>query len=226
MIGSTSSVEHSERPKMTRLFVLFVSSITVAAAALAPPILAAPPIEVTPLAQGQILRGRFEQQRFLQGFQAPLKSSGTFVLSPGLGLIWKTESPFALTTVMSPAGLVQEVAGRETMRLPSARIPFMSKLYAMLGGALTGDWEALSDGFNITRKAEGKGWRLKLEPKRADDPAMPIRAMDLHGSRFLEDVDVIKPNGDHDRIAFLSQRLVSASPTPEESELLSKAGRL
>jgi hypothetical protein len=127
---------------------------------------------------------------------------------------------------MSPAGLVQEVGGRETMRLPSSRIPFMSKLYAMLGGALTGDWEALSSAFKITRKAEGKGWRLKLESMRADDPGMPIRAMDLHGSRFLEDVDVIKPNGDHDRIVFLNQKLESASPTQQETKLLLRAGQL
>jgi hypothetical protein len=96
----------------------------------------------------------------------------------------------------------------------------------MLGGALTGDWEGLSSAFNITRKAEAKGWRLKLEPMRADDPGMPIRMMDLHGSRFLEDVDVVKPNGDHDRIVFLNQKLELASPTPEEAELLAKAGQL
>src|SRR5262245_60012972 len=204
---------------------LILLAVVLAAPTLVPALLAAPAIEVTPMAQGQVLRGRFEQSRFLQGFQAPLKSSGTFVLSPGLGLIWRTESPFALTTIMSPAGLVQEVAGRETMRMPSARIPFMSKLYAMLGGALTGDWAALSNAFNITRKAEGRGWRLMLEPKRADDPAIPIRAMELHGSRFLEDVDVIKPNGDHDRIVFLNQKLESASPTPEEAQLLAKAGQ-
>jgi len=122
--------------------------------------------------------------------------------------------------------LVQEVGGRETMRMPSARIPFMSKLYAMLGGALTGDWDGLSSAFNITHKADGKGWRLKLEPINADDPGMPIRAIDLHGSRFLEDVDVVKLNGDRDRLVFLNQKLESASPTPEESELLARAGNL
>lgn len=210
---------------MIRLLILLLA-LVVAAPAVAPPMLAAPAIEVTPLAQGQVLRGRFEQLRFLQGFQAPLKSSGTFFLAPGLGLIWKTEAPFALTTVMSPAGLVQEVGGRETMRMPSARIPFMSKLYAMLGGALTGDWEGLSSAFNMTRKVDGKGWRLKLEPINADDPGMPIRTIDLHGSRFLEDVDVIKLNGDRDRLVFLNQKLETASPTAEESKLLARAGQL
>jgi len=205
---------------------LILLAVVLAAPTLVPALLAAPAIEVTPMAQGQVLRGRFEQSRFLQGFQAPLKSSGTFFLAPGMGLIWKTEQPFALTTVMSPAGLVQEVSGRETMRMPSARIPFMSKLYAMLGGALTGDWEGLSSAFTITRKVEGKGWRLKLEPIQADDPGMPIRAIDLHGSRFLEDVDVIKVNGDRDRLVFLNQKLEAAAPTPDESKLLARAGQL
>ena len=209
---------------MVRVLILLLG-LFFATSAVATPAYAASAVEVTPLAKGQVLRGRFEQARFLQGFRAPLKSSGTFFLAPGQGLIWKTEAPFALTTVMSPAGLVQEVGGRETMRMPSARIPFMSKLYAMLGGALTGDWEGLSSTFNITHKADGKRWRLKLEPIRADDPGMPIRAIDLHGSRFLEDVDVIKPNGDRDRLVFLNQKLESASPTPEESELLARAGK-
>jgi hypothetical protein len=207
---------------MIRLLFLLLG-LAVAAPAL---VLAAPAVEVTPLAEGQVLRGRFEQLRFLQGFQSPLKSSGTFFLAPGLGLIWKTEMPFALTTVMSPSGLVQEVSGRETMRMPSARIPFMSKLYAMLGGALTGDWEGLSSAFTVTRKVDGKGWRLKLEPIKADDPGMPIRAIDLHGSRFLEGVELMKVNGDRDRLVFLNQKLETAAPTPDESKLLARAGEL
>ena len=207
---------------MIRLLFLLLG-LAVAAPAL---VLAAPAVEVTPLAEGQVLRGRFEQLRFLQGFQSPLKSSGTFFLAPGLGLIWKTEMPFALTTVMSPSGLVQEVSGRETMRMPSARIPFMSKLYAMLGGALTGDWEGLSSAFTVTRKVDGKGWRLKLEPIKADDPGMPIRAIDLHGSRFLEGVELMKVNGDRDRLVFLNQKLETAAPTSDESKLLARAGEL
>ena len=214
------------RPAMMRLSILLLVGLTAAAPTMASSALAASAIQVTPLLKGQILRGRFEQQRFLQGFRGPLKSSGTFVLSPGLGLIWRTVAPFELTTVMSPAGLLQEVDGRETMRMPAARIPFMSKLYDMLGDALTGDWEGLSSAFKMTREDGAKGWRIELEPKREGDPGMPIRAIDLNGARFLENVDVIKPNGDHDRIVFLNQKLESASPTPEEAELFAAVGRL
>src|SRR5215475_1777275 len=64
---------------------------------------AGPPVEGTArLREGQILRGHFEQERHLEGFQAPVKSTGTFLLVPGRGLVWRTEAPFAVTTVISP----------------------------------------------------------------------------------------------------------------------------
>jgi hypothetical protein len=179
---------------------------------------------ITPLAEGQVLRGRFQQLRFLEGLQAPLKSAGNFTLVPGRGLIWRTETPFAVTTVMTPAGLVQELNNREIVRMPSARLPFMSKLYAMLSGALSGDWDPLESAFQITRQEEGRNWRIRLEPTRTDDPAMPIRTIIARGSRLLEELEVVKANGDHDRLVFLNQKLESTPPRAEELRLLDNAG--
>jgi len=111
------------------------------------------------LQAGQVLRGRFVQERHLQGFNAPLRSEGRFVLAAGKGLIWRAEKPFAVTTAISPAGLAQEVGGNETMRLPSSRLPFLSRLYDMLGGALgvTGrPWNTTSPSKNPARPNPGK----------------------------------------------------------------------
>ena len=52
------------------------------------------------LASGEVLRGRFTQQRSLQGFNAPLTSTGSFILAPGRGVLWRAETPFALITAM------------------------------------------------------------------------------------------------------------------------------
>ena len=187
--------------------------------------LSPPAVAAEALGEGQVLRGAFVQERFLKGFQAPLKSEGRFVLAPGRGLIWRTEAPFAVTTVMSPAGLVQEVKGNETMRLPAARLPFMSKLYTMLGGALTGDWKALEDMFAVERGGDADAWTLHLTPRRADDPAMPVRAIAVRGGRFVEAVEIVKPDGDRDRLSFRDQALSSAPPSADEATLLSSAGR-
>ncbi len=187
--------------------------------------LALPAAAAETLSEGQVLRGAFVQERFLKGFQAPLKSEGRFVLAPGRGLIWRTETPFAVTTIMSPAGLVQEVKGNETMRLPAARLPFMSKLYTMLGGALTGDWKALEDMFAVERTGDAGAWNLHLTPRRAADPAMPIRAITVRGGRFVDEVEIAKPDGDRDRLTFRDQALAVEPPTADEATLLSSAGR-
>jgi hypothetical protein len=185
---------------------------------------AAPPVEGTiRLQEGQILRGRFEQERYLQGFQTPLKSTGTFLLVPGRGLLWRTEQPFAVATVIGPAGLMQEVRGRETTRISAAKLPFMSKLYAMLSGTMTGDWSALASAFKVVRTPDVKGWKLELTPLKADDPNLPIQSIRARGGRLLAEIELLKPHGDRDRLEFLDQKIETAQPTAQEAALLEAA---
>ncbi|AWK86263.1 outer membrane lipoprotein carrier protein LolA [Azospirillum thermophilum] len=204
---------------MTRFIVVLLALLALAETAFA-----APPEPAT-LGEGQVLRGRFVQERHLKGFQAPLKSEGHFTLVPGRGLLWRTDTPFAVTTVMSPSGIVQEVRGTETMRLPASKLPFLSRLYAMLGGALGGDLKALESMFAVVREADASGWRLVLTPLKADDPAMPIRSITLKGARLVEEVEIAKPDGDFDRLRFLDQDLTAGPPAAEEVQLLGSAGR-
>jgi len=161
----------------------------------------------------------------LEGFQTPLKSSGTFLLVPGRGLVWRTEEPFAVTTVISPTGLMQEVRGRETMRMPTAKLPFMSKLYAMLSGTMTGDWSALASAFNVVRTPEANGWSLQLTPLNPDDPNLPIQSIRARGGRLLDQIELVKPHGDRDRLVFLNQKIETARPAAQEAALLDAANQ-
>ena len=45
------------------------------------------------LQDGQVLRGQFEQKRYLSGLANPVRSSGVFTLVAGRGLIWTTTKP-------------------------------------------------------------------------------------------------------------------------------------
>ena len=201
-----------------------VCCVTLLVGAVAP-CRAAPPVETTRLQEGQILRGRFEQERHLEGFQTPVKSSGTFLLAPGRGLVWRTEEPFAVTTVISPAGLMQEVRGRETMRMPTAKLPFMSKLYAILSGTITGDWSALASAFNVVRTPEANGWSLQLTPLNPDDPNLPIKSIRARGGRLLDQIELVKPHGDRDHLVFLDQKIETARPAAHEAALLEAANQ-
>lgn len=194
-------------------FALFMALLQVGAAA-------APRI-----AEGEVLRGRFVQERHLKGFAAPLRSEGTFMLAPGRGLIWKTEKPFAITTVITAAGLVQEVNGNQTLHMPAAKLPFLSRLYQMLGGALAGDWRALEDDFILAREGDEENWRLGLTPRKTDVMTMPFRSIAVAGTRFVNEVTLTKPDGDFDRLTFLDQVLSAAPLSADESLALDAVTR-
>jgi len=177
------------------------------------------------IAEGEVLRGRFIQERHLRGFAAPLRSEGQFLLAPGRGLIWKTEKPFAVTTAITESGLLQEVNGSQTLHMPAAKLPFLSRLYRMLGGALAGDWLGLEDDFTLAREGSDDNWQLSLTPKKTDEMTMPFRSIAVKGKRFVDEVTLTKPDGDLDRLTFFDQVLSSAPLTTNEAFALTSVGR-
>ncbi|MDY0885222.1 outer membrane lipoprotein carrier protein LolA [Dongia soli] len=176
-----------------------------------------------PLKQGEILRGRFTQERSLQGFQAPLKSEGSFVVAQGKGLIWTVEKPYPTTTVITPNGLVQEARGNETLRLPASRVPFLTRLYDMLSGTMTGDWNAMKSQFSIETAGTAENWTLQLRPKSAGGASMPISEMRIQGGRYVNDVDMHRPSGDRDRLQFHDQTVGSGPLSEAETKLFEGA---
>jgi hypothetical protein len=178
------------------------------------------------VAPGDVLRGGFVQERRLKGFNAPLRSDGHFVLVPGRGLIWRVEKPFAITTIITSAGLVQQVGGSETMRLAAARLPFLSHLYNMLGGALGGDWYALEADFLVERSGDPAHWQVRLTPRQTDDTlAMPFAVIVANGGRFVETVEMTKPDGDADVLRFVEQVLNKAPLSADETTALDSLGK-
>lgn len=171
---------------------------------------------------GDILRGQFVQERHLQGFSKPLISEGRFVLAPGEGMIWAVHSPFAVTTAVTPAGLLQQAAGTDSLRLPVSQVPMISRLYQMLDAALSGNLGAMETAFAVTRD----GNRLTLVPRQnGGTAAMPFRSLDLEVGRFVETVEIHRQEGDFDRIRFSDQRLSAGALEPDEAALLRSAAR-
>jgi len=176
------------------------------------------------LTEGQVLRGQFVQERHLQGLENPLRSEGRFLLAPGHGLIWQTEKPFAITTVITAAGLAQEVNGNQTLRLEASKLPFLNQLYDMLSGALTGDWAKLEAGFTVTRSGDEQHWMVALKPRKADDPGMPFKAIDVTGSQLIDEILLTRPNGDFDKLSFHDQAISDQPLTAAEMAAFAATG--
>jgi Outer membrane lipoprotein carrier protein LolA-like len=178
------------------------------------------------LAPGDVLRGRFVQERFLEGFAAPLKTTGTFVLAPGKGLIWHAEAPFAVTTVMTASGISQRSGDSEILNLASTQVPFLARLYDILGGALAGDLQPLERYFRVKRTSDAAGWHLALAPRDSSElDRTGLHEIRIAGQRFVKTVDIARQTGDRDRLTFLDQTLDASDLAPEEAALLGKVGR-
>lgn len=175
----------------------------------------------TTISADQVLRGRFVQERVLAGFDAPLRSEGRFTLAPAHGLIWRTETPFLITTIISPAGLIQRTGGTEIVRLSASRMPFLARFYELLGSVMAGDQSALGERFVVRQSTEGGRWRLDLTPLEGSAHSMPFNSVTILGRRFVEEIVLRKPRGDQDRLRFSEQALTSAPLSAAETELLS-----
>jgi hypothetical protein len=182
--------------------------------------------EMTPdtLQAGEVLRGHFAQERQLAGFSRPLKSSGSFVLAPGQGLIWRTEMPLVDTIVITPGGILQIVNGKEAMRLPASRLPVVGRFYDVLGGALTGNTGSLDSVFKVERQADAVQWHLTLRPARADDPALgQIVAITVTGTHLVDSVEIQKQGGDTDRLSFSAQAKSAGDLSADEADLFKRS---
>lgn len=171
------------------------------------------------LADGEILRGRFVQERHLQGFSAPIRSGGTFAVVAGNGLIWRVETPFRVTTVVTRRGVAQATESAETLRLSAARVPAVTRLYEALAGALAGDWNRLEAEFAVTRKREGNDDLLTAIPK-AGMELVAIASINVRFRAFVERIEIARPSGDMDIITFTDQGRETAAPRPDEAALL------
>lgn len=169
------------------------------------------------ITDNNVLRGKFVEERVLKDFKQPLRSEGHFVIAPTFGLIWATDKPFSISTVITPEGLVQSVDGSETTRMSAERMPFMNRLYDMLSGTLAGNWAPLENDFVVTKTGNEQHWHVTLVPRKLGDPMMPFTAIDVVGSQFVDKVTLTKRGDESDTLQFIHQKLSALPLAPAEA---------
>jgi hypothetical protein len=169
------------------------------------------------LVDAAVLRGRFEQDKQLQGFRNPLRSNGDFLLVRDRGVIWETRAPFASTTVLTRDRLLQrQPDGGEQIVLDAAHASALAALNALLMALIRGDLDALAQQFEIEEQVDGDGWRLDLTPTDAGLQRV-LTAVSLGGDRHVRSARIVEKSGDRSEIRFLELDDSSAPLTTEES---------
>lgn len=202
---------------MKKIWTSFIAPLVVSVAFLLPAVTyATPPSFIAP---NEVMRGNFSQDRFLAGFDAPLHSNGNFTLAPNQGLIWRSEKPFATTVIITSQGLIQKTGDTELMRLSATEMPYFAPLYRFLAATLSGDWGALSEHYQVRDTAVDNGRELTLHPLKGNAGLVPFDSITIHYSKFVDHIEIRKPDGDRDHLSF-TDVMLSSGPVGAAEEAL------
>lgn len=170
------------------------------------------------LEQPAVLRGRFEQEKQLQGFSNPLRSSGDLLLLREHGIAWDTTAPFASSAVLTRERLSTRLPdGSEQILLDAADGPAAGATASLLMALVAGDLDALAKRFDIheTRLDDGR-WHLRLAPREASLQRM-FSGFTLVGDRYVQEVTINEAGGDITQVRLLD--LASEPPAPTAAEV-------
>ena len=185
--------------------------------------LAALPAQAQPQpAPGEVLEGRFTQERIVPGLATPLRSEGRFALVPGRGLVWRVERPIVAATAITPDGVVQSIDGGAPTRLPADRVGFLGRLPLMLVAALAGDWGPLETAFTVERAGDAAAWRATLTPRAV---AAPIAAIEVVGGALVDEIVIDRRDGGRDRLKFSGQTARGGAAGADDDALLAATTR-
>jgi len=165
------------------------------------------------LQQPQWLRGDFTQSKKVPGFAKPLVSSGHFVAARGLGVIWRTQKPFASELRLTQNEIRASQGGQTAMRLDAAREPAVRLITTLMFSLLNGDVSGLAGLFELSGTTRGAGWQLSLVPK-AGALQQVLQRVELEGDAFVRRIQLFEANGDESLIQLANPR-TDGAPEPD-----------
>lgn len=170
------------------------------------------------VAQVDVLRGGFEQEKRIAGFKNPLRSQGTFVVARGKGVVWTTLKPFPSEVVITGDRILsRQRDGSTRVEVDGREQPALRSVNAMMFALVSGDVAALSSRFDTQVQAKpGNAWTLALKPKSAA-LAKAFSRIVLSGDRFVREVDIEEANGDHTHLRFIDLSQAPAQLSADEA---------
>ena len=143
----------------------------------------------------------FTQHNHIAALQAPLVSAGEVFVDSELGIAWYVREPLASKLIITDHGI-----DTGTGLLSASR-----SVAQLLRAVITGDFEGLSNLFSIAAKNDADLWRLDLHPKDAVLESR-IESMQLQGSSWIQQLQVIQPGGNRIVITFSEPQPLTTLP--------------
>ena len=145
------------------------------------------------LAEPEVVRAQFVQERQIADLARPAISSGRIAVSRRDGLLWRIESPVKVALAFTPGEII-ETGPDGVRRLRGQGRSVETQIGRVMRGILGADAETLRTSFEATAAGSLERWTIRLSP-RPREMARVLREIRLAGARRLESIEVEETNG-------------------------------
>jgi carboxylesterase type B len=169
------------------------------------------------LARAAGIRAHFTQTQTLAAMKAPLVSTGSLAFYRDRGVIWRIETPYKSTWVMTDTRVVRIDASGRRVEGGAQSARGAAEMSKMMRALLAGDLSALYAQFDVAAQGPLDHWELTLVPNQPQ-LAQSIRALQMAGGEYLRTLRVTLPNGDVTQLEFAGSA-ATTSVAPDDAAL-------
>ncbi|CAG9240714.1 Putative transmembrane protein [Burkholderia diffusa] len=160
------------------------------------------------LARVGAIRTDFRQTQTLSAMKQPLVSTGSMLFDRRSGVVWRIETPYKATYVITDSG-VREVGADGRLIAPGSGGRGVAQVSRMMRDMLGGDLSALYAQFDVDASGTPERWRMVLRPNQPQ-LAQAVRVLEMSGGAYLGRLDLTFANGNVTSLEF-------ARPTPVDA---------
>jgi len=168
------------------------------------------------LAQPEVVRGPFIQEKHLRALPVPLTSHGQFVLSREHGLLWLLQKPIQQDYRIADSGIARRTAEGWQQQSGQDVAAQQSRLFLAV---LKGDRSGLERDFELKLSGEQNAWQLELVPH-----SLLLRqifsAIRIDGGALVERIELIETQGDRTVMKMPQSQADTALTAQERADLV------
>jgi len=147
------------------------------------------------LAQKPIIKGNFEQQKYLNRFDRSLMSSGNFIIAAEQGMVWETLKPFPSTMILGKNFIMQSRPdGRKSVLSAQGNETF-SQMADVISFVFSGQSQGLLENFDVYFLGSVSNWNIGLLPRNSVFASFVMK-ITMSGDSAIRNIRLFEQSGD------------------------------
>jgi hypothetical protein len=157
------------------------------------------------LAEHPFITGNFEQEKYLSRLDRSLKSSGAFIITADMGMVWDTAKPFPSTLTLGKDYLIQSRPGGQKTVLGAQGNETFIRMAEVLSAVFSGRSQGLLDNFEVYYSGSPAAWELGLSPREKAIGSFAEKII-MRGDTAIKSIMIYEQSGDTIRYILSNHR--------------------